>query len=136
MIRSNTKNIYKEDNDSTFVVGHPAIKKIVTELKRNIQSKSHSFARLYPTVVKEYFGGMKRHFMSLQDLLAPRAKCAYVVGDQSCYLQVHIPTAEILSSIAEDVGFKTLEIKHWRSRRSSTTSKEIDENILFLQKKN
>lgn len=134
MIRSNTKNIYKEDTDSAYVDGHSKINEIAAELDLRIASKTHSFARLYPTVIREYFGGMKRHLLSLKNFLVDGAKCAYVVGDQSCYLQVHIPTAEILSSIAQEIGFKTLEIKQWRSRRSTATSKEIAENILFLQK--
>jgi hypothetical protein len=75
---------------------------------------------------------MKRHFESIKPFLVPDAFCAYVVGDQSSYLQVHIPTATILSRIAEEVGFQTVEIKRWRSRWSTTTSKEVHENILIL----
>lgn len=136
MIRSSTKNIYKADCDAEYINGHPVISAIVEELKYKAQNSNNGFARLYPVVIQEYFGGMKRHLKSMSQLLAPRAKCAYVVGDQSAYFQVYVPTAEILSSLANEVGFQTIDIEHWRSRWSTTTSKQISENILILQKHN
>jgi len=133
MIRSHTKGIYVGDNDESFVENNEAIKGLVATLQPKIETKSHGFAKLYPKVVREYFGGMKRHFKSIRPFLAPDAHCAYVVGDQSSYLQVHIPTATILSGIAEEVGYETVEIKHWRNRWSTTTSREVHENILILK---
>jgi hypothetical protein len=87
---------------------------------------------LYGTVVREYFGGMRRHFRSLRPLLKSGAKLAYVVGDQSSYLRVHIPTAELLSDIAAREGLKTNEIRKWRGRFSSTTKTELEEHVLIL----
>lgn len=133
MIRSHTKGIYKGDSDGTLVAGHAEIERIARVLDRKAKCKSHGFARLYSTVLREYFGGMKRHFASVRPFLAPDALCAYVVGDQSSYLRVYIPTAEILSSLAHEVGYKTLEIRHWRSRWSTTTSRTVAENILILR---
>jgi hypothetical protein len=134
MIRSHTKGIYKDDKDSAHLLHSDALARITTKISAKAARKSHGFARLYSTVVKEYFGGMKRHMESLFPLLKSGANCAYVVGDQSCYLQVHIPTAEILSEIVTSVGFRNPVIEHWRERWSTTTSKMIDENILFFQK--
>lgn len=134
MIRSHTKGIYKEDSDGVLVEDNVDIQKITSRLNRRIKKKTHGFARLYPKVIREYFGGMQLHLESTSQILEPGAKCAYVLGDQSCYLQVHIPTAAILSSIAEKSGFKVLGIEHWRQRWSSKTSKIINENILILQK--
>ena len=134
MIRSHTKNIYKEDNDKALVKRNPAIKKIVAKLERKTRNIDHGFGRLYPTVVSEYFGGMRRHLESMGRLLKPKAMCAYVVGDQASYLQVHIPTADILAALAKRSGFSLVEIKHWRTRWSSATSKEVNENILILRK--
>ncbi len=133
MIRSHTKGIYVGDHDDSFVDGNEIIDSLVSTLEPKVQTKSHGFAKLYPKVVREYFGGMKRHFKSIKPFLAVDAHCAYVVGDQSSYLQVHIPTATILSHLAEEVGFKTVEIKHWRNRWSTTTSREVHENILILK---
>jgi hypothetical protein len=136
MIRSHTKGIYVGDHDDALVKDNELIDNLVSILEPRVQTKSYGFARLYPKVVREYFGGMERHFKSIRPFLAPGAQCAYVVGDQSSYLQVHIPTAKILSQIAEEVGFRTVEIKHWRSRWSTATSRKVHENILILEKAN
>ena len=133
MIRSHTKGIYVGDDDESLVKDNETIKDLVSTLEPKVKTKSHGFAKLYPKVVREYFGGMKRHFKSIKPFLVKGAHCAYVVGDQSSYLQVHIATAKILSEIAEEVGFETVEIKHWRSRWSTTTSREVHENILILK---
>lgn len=134
MIRSHTKNIYKGDADDKLVERYMQISAISKSIKAKTKDCTHGFGKLYPKVVAEYFGGMKRHFHSIKQVLAPGAYCAYVVGDQCSYAQVPIPTAEILSSIARVAGFKTIEIEKWRTRWSSSTSKGIQENILILRK--
>ena len=134
MIRSHTKNIYSGDDDKAFAKRNHGVKKIVSRLERKTRNIDHGFGRLYSTVVSEYFGGMRRHLKSIHRLLKPNAMCAYVVGDQSSYLRTYIPTAEILGALASRSGFKVVDIKHWRARRSSATSKEIDENILILRR--
>jgi hypothetical protein len=133
MIRSHTKGIYKGDRDASFVRENSQIKAIVKEVEQKIEGKTYGFARLYPRVVQEYFGGMKRHLKHIRHFLCSGARCAYILGDQSSYLRVHIPTAEILSGIAQEVGFKRVEIRHWRTRWSTTTSKTLDENILLME---
>jgi len=134
MIRSHTKNIYKDDNDSSFVKEHPTIKQLVQKLERKTKGVEHGFGRLYSTVILEYFGGMRRHLKSVHKLLKRGAKCAYVVGDQASYEGVHISTANILESIASEVGFELCGIEHWRNRWSTSLSRRISENILVLQK--
>jgi SAM-dependent methyltransferase len=133
-LRSHTKGIYKEDNDSQHVAGHPAVERVAIEIEANVQDKTHGFAKLYSRVVREYFGGMKRHLRSVTRVLAPGARCAYVLGDQSAYAGVHIPTAEILAEIATDCGYQVLGIRPWRVRWSTTNSTSIQENILLLNK--
>jgi hypothetical protein len=133
MIRSHTKGIYAGDDDGSWVKGNKLIDEVVAAIEPLVEGKSYGFAKLYPKVVREYFGGMKKHLKNLKPFLSPGANCAYVVGDQSSYLQVPIPTATILSRIAEEVGFETVEVKHWRNRWSTTTSREVHENILILK---
>lgn len=133
MIRSHTKGIYKADRDASLVRQNTGIQAIVKQVESKIEGKTYGFARLYPRVVQEYFGGMQRHLKHIRRFLSAGARCAYIVGDQSSYFRVHIPTAEILSSIAEEVGFKAVEIRRWRTRWSTTTSKTLDENILLLE---
>lgn len=134
MIRSNTKGIYKEDIDSELVNDNILLKPIVEEIQKRIQGKTHGFARLYPKVVLEYFGGMRRHLKSLQSVLEPGAQCAYVVGDQSSYLQVYIPTAEILAALVKELGYEFIEILPWRTSWASKTSRKVNENILIFRK--
>ncbi len=134
MVRSHTKGIYKEDDDSGLVASHAALARIVREIDRAAACKTHGFARLYSKVALEYFGGMKRHLTSLRPLLREGATLAYVVGDQSSYLQVPINTAKILSALASEVGYELVEIRHWRDRTSRSASRVIVENILILRK--
>ena len=134
MMRSHTKGIYKKDDDGAFVKQIISVQDVVRTLEPLVKEKTHGFAKLYPKVVGEYFGGMARHFASVAPYLKKGAQCAYVVGDQSSYLRHHIPTAEILATIATELEFEKVEIAHWRKRWSTTTSLEISENILILQK--
>jgi len=134
MIRSHTKGIYVGDSDGELVTNSKRIRQIESIIRKKVKNKRHGFARLYPKVLVEYFGGMKRHFEDVMKILAPGARCAYVVGDQSSYLQVLIPTAQILGELAREVGFRNVRITRWRSRWSTTTSRRIDENILLMQR--
>lgn len=135
MIRSHTKGIYKADRDATLVKEHAAIQALVTELDRVTSTKTYGFARLYSRVVQEYFGGMKRHLVSAKRRLQPKAKCAYIVGDQGSYLGVHIPTGKILASIAEGIGFRVTGIRKWRTRWASVSGRKIDEHIVLFEKR-
>jgi hypothetical protein len=134
MIRSHTKGIYKEDNDSAYVNRFSIVRKLENRIRKAARSKTHGFARLYPIVMKEYFGGMRRHLKSVYPYLKKGAICAYVVGDQASYAQVPIPTSKILSHIAKADGFIEVETIHFRDRWSSSTSEFISENILILKK--
>jgi len=133
MIRSHSKNIYKSDrdNDKSDIGAHEAIVKLAAKLRRKVKG-THGFVELYPDVVLQYFGGMKHHFKSLKKILAPGARCAYVVGDQSSYCGVHIPTADLLGTVLKSLGFVDISIVNWRGRWSTSRSQEVDENILFF----
>jgi hypothetical protein len=130
MIRSHTKNIYQGDSDSDAVAGIPEIDQLCREIDEAVAEKTHGFARLYSTVVRNYFGGMSRHFASLKPHLLSGAHCAYVVGDQR-YAGTGVPTAALLANVAERAGFKVEAVKEWRVKRSSSRH-ETKENILLL----
>ena len=133
MIRSHSKNIYKYDTDAAHVKRYRAIQALAEDLERRVHGK-RGFVGLYPDVVRHYFGGMKRHFVALRRVLAPRARCAYVVGDQSSYCGVRIPTADVMSTILRSTGYRDVSIRKWRGRWSTTRSREISENIVFFTK--
>jgi DNA modification methylase len=134
MIRSHTKGIYKSDMDGRRVSDYRSIRNLANLVEAECADKSYGFARLYPTVIKEYFGGMKKHFESMSTLMSPGAKYAVVVGDQSSYFNIRIPTAELLGEVAEDSGFDVEDIVLWRERWASKTSKMIKEHALILKR--
>jgi hypothetical protein len=135
MIRSHSKGIYVTDSDGDAVATNTRVMSVVKEIRKRAENKTHGFARYYPIVTKEYFGGIKKHLASIKPLLKPSGVCAYVVGDQSSYLGVHIPTAEIIRDLAQEVGFIDVTIEHWRNRWSTSTSKKMEEHILVLRRK-
>jgi hypothetical protein len=135
MLRSHTKNIYVDDSDSKAASRFKSVNKIATRLEQLSKDEASGFARYYPVVVRSYFGGMKRHFDGLFGKLTAGGHAVYIVGDQASYHNLHIPTAQILGSLAESSGFKVREIRHFRSRRASVTGRSIDENLLFLEKR-
>jgi hypothetical protein len=131
MIRSHTKCIYKGDQDAASAGQYEEVTRLVRRLRRAV-GDAHGFVGLYPDVVAHYFGGMRRHFADLQGVLSPEARCAYVVGDQSSYSGIRIPTAKILAVILDSLGFRDIEIVHWRGRWSSSRSHMVNENVLLF----
>jgi hypothetical protein len=137
MIRSNTKGIYKTDNDSEIVRNIPEILKITNEINKKTAKRTDGFSQLYSKVIEEYFGGMYYHLESLFNVLITDGKCAYVVGDQRTYLQTFIPTGRILKILAQKIGYEIEETLTWRVRKGTSGSgKEIDEQIIILRKPN
>lgn len=139
-LRSNTKNIYVDDDDGeqTNIRENERIDDIVSEMEQILEEEdiTHGFGQYYPRVVEEYFGGMQRHFEQLYDLMNEGGKGAYVVADQASYWQVEIATGEILAEIAEErVGFEVEGIKHWRSLHATTgKGEQLPEEILVFRK--
>ncbi|MEW6051908.1 MAG: DNA methyltransferase [Candidatus Zixiibacteriota bacterium] len=134
LIRSNTRGVYKGDDDDLLINGNERIEQITTEIERRRISlgKTSGFERLYPRVTKLYFGGMKRHLADLRTVLRPGAKLAYVVGDQASYLQVMIRTGEFLAEIATGLGYKVEAIELFRMRAATASKSELREEILIL----
>jgi tRNA G10 N-methylase Trm11 len=138
MVRSHSKGIYKGDNDGRLVADLPYVKALADELRRKITGKKYGFAKLYPRIIEEYFGGMYRHLISLSQVLRPGGKAAYVVGEQCTYLQTFTPTGTILAQLAElpEVGFRVDDVVVWRVRQGTTGSgNAIKEEIVVLEKK-
>jgi hypothetical protein len=134
MIRSHSKGIYVTDRDGEAVERNARVMSVVNELKARAARETSGFARYYPVVAQEYFGGIKKHLASVRTLLKRTGVCAYVLGDQSSYLGVDIPTAEIIRDLAYEVGFGKASIEHWRSRWSTATSRKMEEHILVLHR--
>lgn len=136
LLRSNTRNVFVRDDDDTFVQDIPSVVRVAEEIeKKRLQlRKTSGFERLYHRVTRLYFGGMYRHFAALLPRLRPGARCAYVVGDQMSYFRVHIRTAQLLADVAIRAGYEVEGIELWRTRRSTTTKQDLEENVLILRR--
>src|SRR4029077_11750361 len=107
LLRSNTRGVYRADDDDTWVSGHAEIQRIADEIeeRRIALGKTSGFERMYARVTRLYFGGMARHLAELRTALRPGARLAYVVGDQASYLRVMIRTGQLLADIADSLGY-------------------------------
>jgi len=134
LLRSNTRNVYKADDDA-WVCDHTRVQEIADriEARRTELGKTSGFERLYHRVTKLYFGGMKRHLADLRAVLRPGARLAYVVGDQASYLRVMIRTGELLAEIAESLGYEVLRVDLFRKRFSTTTRQWLREEVVLLK---
>lgn len=135
MLRSNTRGVYKEDNDDLWVAQYPEIQRLAVEIERRRveMGKTSGFERLYARVTKLYFGGMARHFAEMRPLLRPGAQLAYVVGDQASYLRVMIRTGQLLGSIAEQLGYEVIGLDLFRTRLATATKEQLREEVLVLR---
>lgn len=135
LLRSNTRGVYREDTDDSFVAGVADINRIADEIeKRRIElGKTSGFERMYARVTKLYFGGMAKHLEALSVSLKPGAHLAYVVGDQASYLRVMIRTGQLLAKIAETLGYQTVRIDQFRTRFSTATKSDLNEEVVVLR---
>ncbi len=135
LIRSNTRGVYRSDNDHHEVADNIEIQRIADAIdKRRVElGKTSGFERAYARVTRLYFGGMRRHLASLRPVLRPGAKLAYVVGDQASYLRVMIRTGRILAEIAESLGYGVTGIDLFRTRPSTVTGEQLREEVVLLE---
>lgn len=135
LIRSNTRNVYKHDDDQRWVEQHPEIQRIAAaiEARRIELGKTSGFERLYGRVTKLYFGGMARHLADLRQVLRPGAQLAYVVGDQASYLRIMIRTGQLLGDIARSLGYELVGIDLFRTRLATATREQLREEVLLLR---
>lgn len=135
MVRSNTRGVYKEDDDHRWVSDIAEITRVADEIeaRRIAMGKTSGFERLYARVTKLYFGGMARHLADLRGALRPGAMLGYVVGDQASYLRVMIRTGQILGTIAERLGYEVASIELFRTRIATATREQLREEVVVLR---
>ena len=78
LVRSNTRGVYKSDDDDQWVIEHPKVQRIAQaiETRRIELGKTSGFERLYARVTKLYFGGIARHLADMRIVLRPGAQLA------------------------------------------------------------
>jgi SAM-dependent methyltransferase len=135
LVRSNTRSVYRGDEDDKFVQRHGEIQRIAKtiEARRIELGKTSGFERMYHRVTKLYFGGMARHLAALSAVLRPGARLAYVVGDQASYLRVMIRTGQLLADIAESAGYEVVGIDLFRTRLATATREQLREEVVLLR---
>lgn len=135
LVRSNTRSVYKEDDDDHWISQIPEIEQIAQaiEARRLELGKTSGFERLYGRVTKLYFGGMARHLAQLRQVLKPGASLAYVVGDQASYLRIMIRTGQLLAKIAQSLGYEVVGIDLFRARLATATREQLREEVLVLR---
>jgi DNA modification methylase len=144
LLRSNTRNVFVNDEDGKEIEEFAAIRDVCKQIEeRRIElGKTSGFERLYHKVVAHYFGGMRRHLRTLRPHLTEHAKLAYVVGDQLSFLMVPVYTARLLAEIAEAEGYRVLGIDLWRERigtkvrnaRNGERTVRVREEVLLLER--
>lgn len=135
LVRSNTRGVYKNDDDDRWVTENHVVQRIAKAIeKRRIElRKTSGFERMYHRVTKLYFGGMARHLASLRTVVRPGAHLAYVVGDQASYLRVMIRTGQLLAQIAESLGYEVVSIDLFRTRLATATKEQLREEVVVLR---
>jgi DNA modification methylase len=135
LVRSNTRSVYKGDDDDSWISDHPEIQRIAVDIEnRRLElGKTSGFERMYARVTKLYFGGMARHLSDLRTVLKPGAHLAYVVGDQASYLRVMIRTGQLLADIAQSLGYELVGIDLFRTRLATATKEQLREEVVVLR---
>ena len=135
LLRSNSRGVYKGDDDDAWIAAHPRIQELADRIEqtRLERGKTSGFERMYHRVARLYFGGMARHLASLRPALKPGAQLAYVVGDQASYLRVMIRTADLLADIADRLGYEVTGKDLFRTRAASATRATLNEEVLLLR---
>jgi len=135
LVRSNTRGVYKGDDDDLWVKDNTKVQQIASDIeeRRIALGKTSGFEKLYARVTKLYFGGMARHLADLRSVLRPGASLAYVVGDQASYLQVLIRTGQLLAEIAETLGYEVVNIDLFRTRVATATKQQLREEVVVLK---
>lgn len=135
LVRSNTRGVYKDDDDDRWIENFPSIAAIADaiEARRIELGKTSGFERMYARVTKLYFGGMARHLKRLSSHLRPGAQLAYVVGDQASYLRIMIRTGQLLAEIAESLGYEVQSIDLFRTRLATATKEQLREEVVVLR---
>ncbi len=135
LMRSNSRSVYKADDDDQWVADHVEIQRIANaiEAKRIELGKTSGFERMYARATRLYFGGMARHLADLRHVLRPGAQLAYVVGDQASYLRVMIRTGTLLADIAKSLGYEVVSTDLFRTRLATITQEQLREEVVVLR---
>jgi hypothetical protein len=95
----------------------------------NIVREIGSRHTLLGRYVHRYFEDIKGHILNLRTILAPHARCHYIVGNSKFY-ETLLPVEEIYAALFEDAGFTDVSIETIRKR---TSKKELFEFVVHAR---
>ena len=135
LLSSNTRTAYRNNHDHEHVKDFESIHSLSEHIEsRRIElGKTSGFERMYARVTALYFGGMYRHLADLRQVLRPGAHLAYVVGDQASFFRIMIRTADLLAEIAASLGYEVVRKDLFRTRFSTATREQLNEEVLILK---
>ncbi|MBF6591018.1 MAG: DNA adenine methylase [Ktedonobacterales bacterium] len=113
-----TSNLMSWKPDAAISVPHDTFHETVAQIT------AHS--KILGTYVAKYFQDVVRHVQSLRDVLAPKARIHYVIGNSKFY-DVMLHTEQIYAAIFEAQGFHDINIRAIRKR---TSKKELVEYVV------
>jgi len=113
-----TSNLGSWEASPDITVPFPKFARIVDAI-----SADHKLLGPY---VHKYFEDIQVHIRSLKTVLAPAARCHYVVGNSKFY-DTMLPVEEIYAALFEDSDFEAVSIERIRKRNSK---KELYEFIV------
>lgn len=117
-------------NDVAKEIGkiiHPAVVAVVSKLHEK------GYDQRISKMVAGYFHEMSLILKGIAHHLAVGAKACIDIGDSS-YAGIHVPTHQLLSDIANECGFKTLDIVTLRKRRSRDKT-QLSQFLIVLERK-
>ena len=134
MLRSHSKRIYVGGKDADAVARFGPVQRIKCEIDSRIGENHSGFEGQYSKVITNYFGDLLRHFRALEKYLPRGSRLAYVVGDETSYKAVYVPTGELLVEMIESYvpRLKVESLMVWRSRRARKNACVLRESVVFL----
>ena len=135
LVRSNTRGVYSLDDDHLALNENSPIETLAKaiEAERIRLKKTSGFEKNYASVVRQYFGGMAKHFQSISPYLEPGALLAYVVGDQASYFRILIRTGALLAELAKQFGYEHVRTDLFRTRTATATGDQLREEVVILR---
>ncbi len=117
-----TSNLNSWQPPPTSPIPYAAFDNIVAD----ISARQHLLGRY----VHRYFVDIHAHLLELKHVLAPGAKCYYVVGNSKFY-DTMLPVEEIYAAIFDKLGYGNVRIDRLRKR---TSKKELYEFMVCADK--
>ena len=136
LMRSNTRGVYKSDDDDKYLEVLPEAAAVADEIEaqRLRLGKTSGFEKQYARVTRLYFGGMVKHLAGLQEALTPWGETR-VCGRRPGLL----PTGDDQDGrvdclwLLSGLGYQVVRRDLFRTRHATATGAQLREEVLVLR---